>query len=446
MPSTKTAMSRRRLLRGATVALALPWLEAMAPRNARAAKAQPPRRLAILYVANGVIMPEWTPKQLGPAFELSPTLAPLAPHRSEILVVGGLDQRNADALGDGPGDHARAAGAYLTGAHPKKSATAVEAGVSVDQLAAARIGHLTRLPSLELACGRSRLAGVCDSGYGCAYQFSLSWRDATTPLPYESDPRMVFDRLFLHTRPTAADRRRRAEQRSVLDFVAGEARQLGHELGPSDRRKVDEYFTSVRDVEKRVASLESLPPPRLPRGARRPSTIPDDHRAHVRLLADLMVLAFQTDSTRISVLQLGFEGIDRAYLFSGSAEGHHELSHHMNREEKITALAKIDRYNVEQLAYVLGRMRAIREGNGTLLDSAMVLYGSGHSDGNRHLHADLPLVIAGRGAGAIKPGRHVRYEPGTPMCNLFVTLLHRMGAPVERFGDSTAALEGLDTA
>jgi hypothetical protein len=402
--------------------------------------------MAFLYVANGVIMSEWTPKQEGAEFELPPTMTPLEPHRSEILVVGGLDHKNADALGDGPGDHARAAGAYLTGAHIRKTATKVQADVSIDQLAASRIGGRTRLPSLELASGRARLAGVCDSGYGCAYQYSLSWKNPFTPLPYETDPRLAFDRIFTTSHDTAEDRRRRAEQGSVLDFVAAEAGRFAGGLGQDDRAKVDEYLTSVRDVEKRVQTAEQLPAPKLPRGARRPPAIPDDHQAHVRLLADMMVLAFQTDSTRICTLLFGFEGLNRTYLFSGTAEGHHDMSHHMGNEEKIAALAKIDKYNVEQLAYVLGRLRAVREGDGTLLDSLMLVYGSGHSDGNEHLHNDLPTIIAGRGAGAIKPGRHVRYKAGTPMCNLFVTLLDRMGVPVERFGDSTGALGGLDTA
>jgi hypothetical protein len=447
-PLTRQSLSRRTLLRGAAGAsLALPLLEAMWPRAARAARraarALAPRRLVFLYVPNGVIVPQWEPKRPGPELELTPTLEPLAELRSEILLMGGLDQHNGNALGDGPGDHARAAASYLTGAHPRKSATSVLAGTSVDQAAASRIGHLTRLGSLELACDRPRLAGVCDSGYGCAYQYSLAWKNATTPLPSECDPRLLFDRLFAGGRASPEDRRRRADDRSVLDYVRGEAEHLGAGLGKSDRDKVDEYLTAIRDVEKRIQGVERLPARRLPPGVRRPASIPDDHQQHLRLMTDVMALALETDTTRIVTFMFGYESGNRSYPFAGSSEGHHELSHHMNDAAKVSVLAKIDRFNVEQLAYVLGRLRRAREADGTLLDNSFVLYGSGLKDGNRHEHTDLPLILAGRGAGAVRPGRYARWKPGTPMCNLFVTLLDHMGAPHDRFGDSTGPLEGL---
>jgi hypothetical protein len=427
--------SRRTVLRGLGAAVALPWLEATAT-----ARAPSPRRLAFVYVPNGKIMKSWTPSGEGRGFSLSSTLAPLADFRNQLLVISGLHHRNGEALGDGAGDHARASGSYLTGVHPHKSATLARAGISVDQVAAQAIGHHTRLPSLELSCDRGPVAGSCDSGYSCAYENAISWRSETTPLPGDVDPRQVFDRLF-GPPPDAATV---ARDRSVLDHVADDARRLSTSLGGADRRKLDEYFTSVRQVERQLVHAASSPPARLPRGVRRPPEKPGNYEHHVRLMCDLMVLALQTDSTRVVTLVLGREISNRTFPNLGAHEGHHDLSHHMNDPHKIAALEKIDRFYVERFAYLLARLREVKEGDGTLLDASLIMYGSGLSDGNGHEHHDLPTVMAGQGGGTVKSGRHLRLPDKTPMCNLFVGLLHRMGVAADRFGDSTGALAGLD--
>jgi len=421
--------TRRRLLRGAGSLIALPVLEALAP-----AQASPrPRRLAVLYVPNGVNVPEWT----GGA-----TLKALEPLRADFSVVSGLNQEEADPGPDGAGDHSRASATFLTSARARKTGgTDIRVGVSFDQVAAAKIGHLTRWPSLQLATDGARQAGRCDSGYACAYQYNLSWKTPSLPLPAEHNPRLVFERLFGGgpLSPDAATaEERRALQKSVLDFVKDDARSLARSLGGRDREKLDQYLSAIREVETRIARAET---PAADGAPPAPDGVPSSFREHLRIMLDLTALAFQSDATRIVVFMLAHEGSNRAFPEIGIPEAHHQLSHHRNEEDKLAKIAAIDRFYVEQLRYFLERMKAAPDGEGTLLDGSMVLYGSGISEGNKHWHDNLPLILAGRGGGTLKPGRDLAYPDPTPLANLFVSLLDRLGAPVPRFGDSTGPLE-----
>jgi hypothetical protein len=435
-------ISRRTALRGLAAAVALPLLEAMAP-GAAPAGGKPPLRTAFLYVPNGAHMTDWTPRTEGAGFELPPTLRPLEPVKGELLVLSGLALDPARAHGDGGGDHARAMAAFLTGRHPRKTGGAdLRAGVSVDQLAAERVGRATRFLSLEIGCEGGPRGGSCDHGYSCAYQTNLSWRGESAPAAKETDPRLLFERLFGGPAPGDAAAARRARDRaSVLDAVADDARRLGSNLGATDRRKLDEYLTSVREVEQRVAAARPAPGPG---GVRPPAGIPADYGRHLRLMADLLALAFQADLTRVATFVFANDGSNRSYPELGVPEGHHDLSHHGGDPAKQAKVAAINAFHARHLAYFLGRLRDVREGEGTLLDHSMVLYGSGISDGDRHDHADLPVLLAGRGGGTIKTGRHLRYPKETPLTNLYLSMLDRMGSPVDAFGDSTGRLTGLE--
>ena len=449
--SQNSRLSRRTVLRGLGTALALPWLEIMGPyqRWSRGEVITPraiPRRMAFLYVPNGVHMEAWTPKEAGSAFELPASLQPLAPYQRELLVLSGLTQENADAKGDGGGDHARALACFLTGAHPRKTDGAnIQAGISVDQVAAKRIGQQTRFPSLELGCDPSAQAGNCDSGYSCAYSSNIAWSSENTPLAKEVNPRLVFDRLFGNEAKVGSSQegsRRGRYRQSILDFVNDDARRLRDRLGQTDARKLEEYLTSVREVERRL-EMASVPAPELPSGTTRPSGLPVDYQDHIRLMCDMIALAFQTDQTRVVTFVLANEGSDRAYGFLGVPEGHHHLSHHGNDGEKQAKIARINAFHVEQLGYLLGKLQSVQEGEGNLLDHSMIVYGSGIGDGDRHNHNDLPILLAGGGSGAIKSGRHVSYASGTPLNNLFLAMLDRMESHVDRLGDSQGALPQL---
>jgi len=443
-------LHRRTLLRGAGTALALPFLEAMMPRSVFAAQSKPerrPLRMAFLFVPNGVNMAHWTPAGDGGALVLPATLEPLASLRGSINVLTGLTQYNANALGDGGGDHARSASAWLTGCHPRKTSGAnIKVGQSVDQLAAQVLGRQTRFPSLEIGCERGGLAGDCDSGYSCAYSNSISWRTESTPVAKEVDPRLVFDRFFSSGDPgedAAARAERLEENKSILDFVAGDAKRLERRLGAHDRAKLDEYMTGIREIERRIGFLERSGGESSTLNSLRdrvPAGVPKDYQEHVRLMGDMMVLAFQADLTRITTFMLANEGSNRAYRTIGINDGHHELSHHGKDGRKLDSLQKINRFHVEQLAYILGKMEGIREGDRSLLDNTLLVYGGGIGDGDRHNHDDLPILVAGKGGGAVKTGRHLRYQNGTPMTNLFVTMLDRAGMPVDKFGDSNGKL------
>jgi len=369
----------------------------------------------------------------------------MAEHRQDMIVFGGLTCDKSRANGDGAGDHARAGGAYLTGAQPKKTAGAnFQAGVSADQAAAQLLGERTRLPSLELAIERYRGAGNCDSGYSCVYEHTISWRDATTPIPPEVNPRQVFDRLF-GDKPNDPEVVARNQLRaSVLDAVLDDARTLTGELGGNDKRKLDQYLSGVRELEKRITRAEPLTPANVPDDVFRPIGVPADLTDHIRLMYDLVALAFQTDSTRICSMMLGREGSEQKYRVVGVNEGHHSISHHQNRPANLEKLKAINTYLVSQFAYFTAKLKSIPEGDGTLLDNCMVTYGSAIADPNRHAHNDLPVLMVGKGGGTIKPGRYVRYKAETPLNNLWLAMLDRFGAKVPRLGDSTGVLEGLD--
>ena len=440
-------------MKGIGTAVSLPLLEAMAPSvklfaatsSGGAHGSSHPTRMAFVYVPNGVNMTDWTPKDEGLNFELPYILEPLKPLQKDLQVLSGLAHRKADANGDGPGDHARASATFLTGVQARKTAAVdIRVGVSVDQIAAAKIGKLTRFPSLELGCDKGQQAGSCDSGYSCAYQFNLAWKGDSTPLPPEVDPKLVFDRLFSNGIAGEAEERRARRQlnnKSVLDFVLDDATQLRGKLGATDRRKLDEYLTSVREIEQRIEQAEKFAAAN-PDYAQ-PGGIPREYEQHLRVMLDLLALALQTDTTRIATFMIAHDGSNRAYPFIGIGDGHHDLSHHGGNEEKKKKIARINQFHVQQFAYFLERLKSVREGEGTLLDNCMVVYGSGISDGNAHWHHDLPVILAGKGGGTLTPGRHVRYAKDTPMTNLYLSMLERVGAPVERFGDSTGQLPDL---
>jgi hypothetical protein len=442
------SISRRTVLRGIGATLALPWLEAMLPATiAGDGAAKNPLRMAFIYVPNGAHMPDWTPSTTGTSFSLPPILQPLQPVKDHLLVLSGLTLDKARGHGDGGGDHARAMAAFLTGKHPNKTDGAdLRAGISVDQLAAERVGKATRFASLEVGCEGGRAAGACDHGYSCAYQTNLSWRDPSVPAAKEIDPSQLFDRLFGprfgSSQDAGAARRTRAE-RSILDFVSEDANRLRPRLGGNDRRKLDEYFVSVREVERRLARTEPVAEvgqSRFPR----PAGVPADFREHARLLGDLLVLAFQADLTRIVTFVFGNDGSNRCYQEIGVPEGHHDLSHHGGDQVKQAKVRLINTLHVQMLAHLLLRLNSIPDGDGTLLDYCMILYGSGISDGDRHNHEDLPILLAGRANGTIKTGRHLSYPKETPVTNLYLSMLDRIGVEVNAFGDSTGRLRSLE--
>jgi hypothetical protein len=439
-------ISRRTVLRGLGTTLALPWLEAMGPLDAWANPApdarRTPNRMAFLYVPNGIHMTDWTPKEEGADFALPRTMEPLRDLKDKLLVLTGLTADKARPHGDGGGDHARAMAAFLTGAQPRKTdGNDIRAGISVDQVAASRLADQTRLPSLEIGADPSAMAGNCDSGYSCVYSSTISWRSATSPVPKLINPRLVFERLF--GQGNDGDRvRRERNRRSVLDFVREDSASLQPRLSTNDRRKLDEYCASVRDIEQRIERAARLPEPARP-NLQLPTDVPKVYEEHLHILCDLLVLAFQADITRVCTFVFANEGSNRSYPFIGVPEGHHDLSHHQNDPAKLAKIATINRFHVSQLAYLLKKLQSLHEGDGTLLDHAMIVYGSGNSDGNRHNHDDLPILVAGGGAGTLKTGRHVKYARETPLNNLWLSLLDRMGSPVDLLGDSTGRLAQL---
>jgi len=433
-------ISRRTLLRGIGAAVAVPWLDAMVPAFAGPSRAAFPTRMAFVYTPNGKNMDDWTPKAEGADFELPLILQPLKDLREDILVLTGLTADKARPHGDGGGDHARALGAFLTGAQPRKTdGTDIRAGVSVDQVAAAAVGDQTRLSSLEIGCEAGAMAGNCDSGYSCVYSSTMSWRSATQPLPKEVNPKSVFDRLFGHG--SAAERAKMRDQRqSVIDLVREDCKDLNGKLGKSDQQKLDEYVTSIRDIEVRLERAVHMPDVKVPEGVAKPTGIPASYEEHIKLMGDLLVLAFQTDVTRVGTFVVANEGSNKPYASIGVPEGHHDLSHHGNSKEKKDKIAKINTFHVTQFAYLLGRLKAIKEGDGTLLDHCMIAYGSANSDGNAHNHDNLPILLAGKGSGTFKSGRHVRFAKETPLNNLWLALLQRMGVKLPSLGDSTGIL------
>jgi hypothetical protein len=444
----KQALPRRTFLRGLGVSLALPLLDGMVPAFAamRTTAARAVKRLGAIYVPNGVEMRMWTPKGEGTGFELPLILEPLEAFREQTLVLSGLaDQPAVPAPGEGIGDHARASATWLTGVRVKKTeGPDIRAGVSLDQIVAQHLGQETQLASLELALDSVEVLGACDAGYSCAYANTIAWRTPTTPLPMENNPRAVFERLFGASDSTDAATRaaRLAQDRSILDFVTAEVAALQRTLGAGDKGKLTEYLEAVRDVERRIQTAERQRTRELPVVAQ-PMGIPETFDAHAKLMYDLLALAYQCDLTRVATFMIGKEVSGRSYPEIGVPDGHHACSHHQNDPVKLAKLAKINRYHIQHFTYFLEKLRATPDGDGSLLDHSVFVYGSGISDGNIHFHLDLPMVVVGGGAGTLHGGRHLKYASDTPLSNLYVALLDKLGLPLDQFGDSTGQLDYL---
>jgi Protein of unknown function (DUF1552) len=439
-------LSRRTLLRGIGAAMSLPFLDAMTP--AFAASSVPggkPVRAAWFYVPNGIDMRHWTPGDEGPLGVLPSILAPLQPVKDDLLVLSNLTANWGRPLLVGAGDHGRALAAYMTGMQVYRTAGAdLKLGVSADQVAASAVGKSTRLPSLEIGLEETRQAGNCDNGYSCAYAYNMAWRTESQPLPPISDPRQLFERLFGTdvAEPPAAHARRLAMRESILDQVSGDTKKLEAKLGTSDRRKLDEYLTSVREIEQQVQRAEQdglvIDP-----GMEKPYGVPPEFPDYFRLMTDILIAAFKTDSTRVATLMIGREGSTRAYPEIGIPDGHHPLTHHMGNMEMLEKVSLINSLHLRLFSEFLVKLNDTKEGDSNLLDQSMIVYGSGLSDGNVHTHDQLPTILAGRGGGFISPGRHILYQRETPVCNLFATMAEQMGVRPEHLGDSTGRLAGL---
>jgi hypothetical protein len=443
---TRKAISRRMVLRGIGTSVALPLLDAMVP--ALTALAQTPAkavpRLGVVYHPNGMIYQNWLPKGTGREFELSPILTPLEPYKNQLIVITGLSSHQAEALGDGGGDHSRASGTYLTGVHVRKSDSVVGNGISVDQIAAKALERDTQLSSLQLTADDNSLVGSCDVGYSCAYSSTLSWLTPTLPLMAENNPRVVFERLFGSSDST--DPRVRAarlqQDRSILDSVTARVKQLQQKLGPRDTTKVNDYLESLRDVERRIHKAEEQSAKEIP-SLDQPAGVPDGFEPHVQLLYDLQLLAYQSDLTRVITFMYGREQTGRPYPQIGVPEPHHSLTHHQNDPAKMERCAKIQTYHIKLFADYLGKLRATADGDGTLLDHTILLYGAGISNSDRHTHGPLPTLLLGGGNGTLKGGQHIVYPEDTPLTNLQLTLLSKMGVPTDKLGDSTGEFKEL---
>jgi hypothetical protein len=438
----KKAIPRRTFLRGIGTTLALPLLDGMVPAMAatRQTSAKPVNRMSVVYVANGMIMPKWTPATEGAGFELTPILEPLASFRDQMLVLTGLTHNEGRARPEeSTGDHARAGATYLTGVHPRKTEGAdVRAAVSADQIAAKELGKYTQLASLELCVDNPVLLGQCEAGYTCAYMNTICWSTPTTPMPMENRPRAVFERLFGDNDSTDPAVRLRQIQtdRSILDSVTEKVSGLLNGLGPTDRAKLTEYLDAIRDVERRIQKAEEQSARELPT-IERPAGVPARFDEHAKLMYDLQVLAYQTDLTRVSTFMTGREFGGRTYNEIGIPDGHHSLTHHEYKQEKIDKVIRINIYQAKNFAYFLERLRSTPDGDGSLLDHTLILYGGSLSDGNLHFHTNLPILLVG---GGIKGGRHLRYPDNTPMTNLLLTILDMVKVPIEKLGDSTGRL------
>jgi hypothetical protein len=437
---TRTALPRRTFIRGMGATLALPLLEAMVPAMSAQSKVSRAPRFAAIYCGNGALMSDWTPATDGVGFAFSPILKPLEAFRDRTLVFTGLDNFPATDQGDAGGQHPRAAPAFMSSVHPKQTEGAdVQAGTTIDQLIAQQIGRESKLTSLEVAVDRNDVVGACDHGYACAYMNSMSWKTPTMPLPAETNPRFVFERLFGSGDTAEARLARSRQDRSILDGVTEEIAHLRGKLGPRDGVKLTEYFDAIREVEQRIAKSEShnsdfaVPA--------RPVGVPETFKEYAELMFDLQVLAFQADITRVCSFMMARENVDRSYPEIGLPEAHHSMSHHGNNPEKMAVFSKLNTYHVETLAYFLKKLRAIPDGDGTLLDHSIVLYGSGMSDGNTHNNYNVPVVVVGGRDLQLKGNRHLTYPKGTPLANLSVSLMERFGVNVDKFGDNTGKLD-----
>jgi len=439
---TRKAIPRRTMLRGIGATLALPLLDGMMPAltaQSRAAVA-PVHRFGVMYVVNGMIMENWTPAAEGRSYELTPTLAALAPHREHFSVLSNL--ACVPTAGRPGGAHAKASTRFLTDVSPPTSETWLDAGISIDQMLADQAGTHTQLASLELAIESGETAGACDVGFACAYTNTISWRSANTPLPTEHNPRVVFERLFGDSGSTTpqARRARIAQDRSVLDSVIAEARSLSGSIGPADRVKLVEYLDAIRDVERRIARAEEQSGRELP-VVDHPAGVPDSFDEHVKLMSDLQVLAWQADLTRVITFMLGREFSGVTFPQIGVPDAHHPITHHQQEPEKILKVAKINAYQVTKFAYLLERLAATPDGDGSLLDHSTLVYGTGMGDCNAHDPRRIPVLLAGGGAGSLKGGRHIRFPKETPLANLHLTLLDKFGVNLERLGDSTGRID-----
>lgn len=450
--SIKSGLGRRGFLRGLGAAVALPSLESMRPLLAATTTKGvgltangSPLRMAYIYTPNGVNTETWFPRGRGSSYKLSESMAPLEEFRDDMQIVSGFAHENAENGGDGAGDHARSNATFLTGQRAKKTAGSdIKLGISVDQVAARAALDTTRLSSLEMTCDRNRRSGRCDSGYSCAYQFNLSWRSETQPMSPEASPRQVFERLF--GSGSTKDRKKSLMQRvnaqkSVLDFISDDAKALHRSLGRNDQLKLDEYLNGVREIERRVSKSEALGLPVDP-GVSAPRGKPEDHGEHMRLMSDMMVLAFKTDSTRISSLMFAHDGSNRSFQDIGVSEGHHSLSHHKGKKDNLEKIRKIDEFYIEQFAYFMKAMKETEDVDGnSLLHNSMIVYGSGISDGNSHSHRNLPIIVGGNAGGNFKTGRHLELRGDVPLSNLYVRMLNEFGVEDKRFGDSTGSLK-----
>ncbi len=442
--------TRREILKGLGTAISLPWLESIASAESSSVESdKPPLRLAFMYLPNGMHMPHWRPRGMaGTDFEMPRIFESVQKYRSQTTIISGLSLRGAEAHGDGPGDHARSVAAFLTGAHPKKtSGSNIYNGKSIDQVVAEHLGRSTRFPSLELGTESSAQAGRCDSGYSCAYTSNISWRTPTSPMAKEMDPAAVFDRLFgsedqVENRIT--NNQRISRRKSILDFVQGNAKKLQNRLSVNDRRKFEEYLYSVREIERRLGHVEKLDEPEVEvSDFQRPLGVPASYSEHVKLMLDMMVLAFQTDSTRVITFMFANAGSNRSYREIGISGGHHDLSHHGKASAKMQQISQINCFHMELFGHLLERLDSIDEGDSTLLDNSIILYGSGIADGDKHDHRNLPIALFGRGAGSIDSGRYIQTRIGTPLTNLYCSLLDRVGAGVDKFADSNGRLDEL---
>jgi hypothetical protein len=449
---SSSGLARRAFLRGIGTCLALPALESLAP-IARAAAAGGklattasglPMRMAFIAFANGSNYERWLPKGEGSDYQLNETFAPMVEFKDKFQIITSLAHDAANNWGDGPGDHARSGASFLTGCHAWKTlGSRLQLGISVDQIAARQVGHLTRLDSLQLGVEGTRLYGSCDTGYPCAYQYNISWASESLPLSPEPNPRVVFEKLFGSGSGREREENlklRLARRKSVLDFVLDDVRSLNRQLGRNDQQKVDQYLDGVRKIEQQIEKAErfSMPQP----GIAAPGGVPATHEEHVDLMYDLMALAFQTDSTRVISYCVAPEGSNRPFLELGIPEGYHFLTHHQGNQEKILKVARIERWYMDRFARFLKTLDSMKESDGTsVLQNSMIVYGGGIGDGNKHNHDELPVVLAGGGGGTLNPGRHVMLGKSTPMTNLYVSMLERMGVQAERVGDSTGKLE-----
>ncbi len=441
---TGKSLARRTFLRGIGTTIALPFLDAMTPAMAATTKA--PVRMGFVYVPNGMDVRNWNLDYEGKLGELSRIMKPLEPFTKDILVLGNLTHNNGRALLDGPGDHGRCCGSYLTGMQPRKTMVDIKAGISCDQIVANQIGNKTRFPSLELGLEDARQAGDCDSGYSCAYTNNLAWRSETQPLPPVLDPRALFERLFGNGIALSPEARARQSKyrRSILDFVTSDTKKLEINLGPTDKRKLEEYLSSIRSIERQLEKAEkdnAQIDPKMPK----PYGVPADFAEHFKLMTDMLTVALQADLTRVFTFLVTREGTSRAYRELEIPDGHHPLTHHQNKPELMEKVSRINTYHVKQFAGWIEKLKSIQEGDGTLLDNSMIVYGAGLTDGNKHNHEDLPTLLAGHGGdNYIKTGRRINYRKETPMSNLFLSMMDRMDVHGEHFGDSTGRLDGLN--